>query len=94
MSDIGIGSNVQMGRLAMRHEGDYWNAYYALPDTMAAAYFVASIRYSFVVNNPIRRLAFVQVAKGCVADIIEVNFGQRPRFEPETRAPENEQPER
>lgn len=88
---IGTASKVEMGRLAMRHEGDYWNAYYALPDTMAAAYFVASIRFAMVAHNPIRRLAFIQIAKGCVADIIEMNFGQRPLWDAETPAPEHEQ---
>ena len=27
----------EIGRLAMRHEGNFWNAYFALPDTMEGA---------------------------------------------------------
>ncbi len=28
---------MKIGRLAMRHEGNFWNAYYAMPDTMDGA---------------------------------------------------------
>ena len=38
----------QMGRLAMRVEGDLWVAYYALPSTMKDAVFLGSIQMAFV----------------------------------------------
>jgi hypothetical protein len=35
------------GRLALRVEGEFWNAYYAMPGTMRDAIFLGSIRMKF-----------------------------------------------
>ena len=36
----------EIGRLALRAEGEWWNAYYAMPDTMDRAIHLGSIRLS------------------------------------------------
>lgn len=50
------------GRLAMRHEGKFWNAYYAMPDTMKGAILLGSIKMSLVEDKPMRD-AFIEVMK-------------------------------
>lgn len=40
---------VKIGRLAMRHEGSNWSAYYAEPGTMEGAIFLGSVDRKSVV---------------------------------------------
>ncbi len=68
-----------IGRLAMRHEGTDWNAYYALNDTMDGAVPLGSIKIRFVVN-PVRKAAFLDFMREAVADLIEEQTGQRPTW--------------
>jgi len=42
----------EVGRLAMRHEGTNWNAYYASTETMEGAILLGSIAMRFIINNP------------------------------------------
>lgn len=72
--------SVKIGRLAMRHEGEMWNAYYALPDTMLDAVFLGSIAIRFVADSPERKTAFMGMMREAVADIIEEKTGQRPTW--------------
>lgn len=80
----------QVGRLAMRHEGENWNAYYAMPGTMEGAIHLGSIRMGAVVSNPARKEAFMLIMRDIVADIIEENTGFRPTWGGPERAPEHE----
>lgn len=79
----------QIGRLAMRHEGDNWNAYYALNDTMDGAVFLGSIRMT-IVADPKHKRAFMDLMQAAVADIIEEKIGVRPTWGGEKAAPEHE----
>jgi hypothetical protein len=60
----------QAGRLAFRIEGDTWVAYYALPDTMAGAIFMGSIKMLFVQDQD-RKRAFMDLMKSALGDFIE-----------------------
>jgi hypothetical protein len=81
----------QIGRLAMRQEGGNWTAYYALPDTMADAVFLGSIRLAAVTGNPERKQAFMDMMRDLVSDIIEEKTGVRPIWPNEPQpAPEHE----
>lgn len=82
-------TKASIGRLAMRVEGDKWNAYYAMPDTLVGAIFLGSIPMKFVENNE-RRHAFISLMRDCVADIIEEVTGERPTWTGEIPAPEHE----
>lgn len=68
----------QIGRLALREEGDEWKAYYAMPDTMKGALFLGSIKMRFVVGNEQRKNIFMGLMREAVADIIEEKVGIRP----------------
>lgn len=81
---------MQVGRLAMRQEGDNWNAYYAMPGTMEGAIFLGSIRMGAVVSNPERKTAFIHMMRDIVADIIETHTGFRPTWGGPQTAPEHE----
>jgi hypothetical protein len=81
----------QIGRLALRHEGNWWNAYYAMPDTMDGAILLGSIAMRFVEMQE-RKNAFMTLMREAVSDIIEEKTGTRPTW-PEPRgqpAPESE----
>lgn len=69
----------QMGRLAMRVEGDLWVAYYALPDTMKDALFLGSIQMAFVQDWQKKEL-FMAMMKDCVSEIIKETVGVKPEW--------------
>jgi hypothetical protein len=81
----------KIGRLAMRHEGNFWNAYYALPGTMEGAILLGSIAMKFV-QDAERKAAFMHLMREAVSDILEEQTGVRPTWpEPEGQtAPEHE----
>ena len=80
----------QVGRLALRVEGDNWNAYYALPDTMQGALYLGSIKMKFV-NNPKHKNAFLDLMRECVADVLQETMGgARATWGDPQKAPEHE----
>lgn len=80
----------QIGRLALRHEGELWKAYYALPDSMEEPIFLGSIRMGAVVGNPQRKDAFMIMMRDIVSDIIEETTGTRLTWGGPQTAPEHE----
>jgi hypothetical protein len=79
-----------IGRLAIRHEGDYWNAYYAMPDTMEKAVPLASIRMTIVEEYPARKAEFMDLMRSVVSDLIEKQIGVRPLWKAPIPAPDHE----
>ena len=80
----------EMGRLAMRVEGDWWNAYYAMPNTMEGALHLGSIRMAFVADDWQRKELFMSMMKDAVSEIIKERIGVEATW-PEARpAPEHE----
>lgn len=67
----------QIGRLAMRQEGAFWNAYYAMPNTMDGALLLGSIHMN-TVQRAERKDAFMTLMREVVSDIIEDACGTRP----------------
>lgn len=81
---------VKIGRLAMREEGENWNAYYAMPETMEGAIYLGSIRLALVARKD-RKRRFMALMRECVSDIIEQTAGVRPTWpDGEQPAPEHE----
>lgn len=81
----------KIGRLAMRHEGRMWNAYYAMPDTFVGALHLGSIAMRFIVRDPARKTAFMDLMREAVSDLIREKTGQRPTWpEGVQPAPEHE----
>jgi hypothetical protein len=80
----------EIGRLAFRQEGDNWNAYYALSDTMKDALYLGTIRIGAIEGRPERKTAFMDLMRDVVADILEENTGERPTWSGERTAPEHE----
>lgn len=79
----------QMGRIALRVEGENWNAYYALPNTMEGALYLASIRMALVQRDD-RKQAFMNLMRAVVGDIIEGTAGERPEWLSPRPAPEKD----
>jgi hypothetical protein len=83
-------SNQQVGRLAMRVEGDWWVAYYAMPNTMDGAIELGRIQM-LAVQDKDRRQAFMDIMKAFVGDILEEKLGAKVDWpNPPQSAPESE----
>ena len=82
-------SKQQMGRLAMRVEGDWWVAYYALPNTMDGALKLGSIRMGIVIDWQ-RKELFMSMMKDAVSEIIKGGFGADVEWPDPRPAPEHE----
>ena len=81
---------VQIGRLALRVEGDKWVAYYAMEGTMSEAIELGSIASGIVSNNEQRKQAFMDLMREIVADLIENATGQRSTWNAPIDAPLHE----
>jgi hypothetical protein len=83
--------SMQPGRLALRVEGDMWNAYFAKPATMDGAILIGSIKMQAVVKEH-RKEAFIALMRDVFSDLIEDIVGIRPTWPiPEGEpAPEHE----
>jgi hypothetical protein len=79
----------KIGRAALRVEGDNWVAYYAEPDTMEGALFLASIKMKLVENEE-RKQQFMTLVRAIVGDLIEEAMGQRPSWKRPKAAPPHE----
>jgi len=81
----------QVGRVAFRREGKLYNAYYALPGTMAGAQFLGSIAMSIVESDPEIHQSFMALMRQVVGNILEAQTGVRPEWPtPPQPAPEHE----
>lgn len=81
---------VQIGRLAMRREGDNWNAYYAEENTMDGAIYLGSIRIVLVENDDGLKDGFKDLMRSVVDNVIEGALGSKPEWIGEKPAPEHE----
>jgi hypothetical protein len=61
--------NVQIGRIALRVEGDFWRAYFAEPDTMKGATMIGSIRLTCLTNPECKR-SFIDLMQQATAAVV------------------------
>jgi len=82
------------GRLAFRQEGEYWNAYFAEPNTMHGALHLGSIRIRFVSpgmkNHEEIKAAFMNVMMDAMGAMLENVVGPVTWPDPPEPAPESE----
>lgn len=64
----------QAGRLAMRVEGDWWVAYYAMNETMGGAVEIGRMHMGVVMNAD-RKAAFMDLCFDAVREFIEAVSG-------------------
>lgn len=79
----------EMGRLAMRVEGDWWVAYYALTTTMDDALELGRIRMGIVADYSAKQI-FMALMRDAVAAIIREKTGAEPGWNEPRPAPEHE----
>lgn len=84
-----IDAKQKVGRLAFRVEGDWWVAYYALPDTMQDAIKLGTIAMRLVQDRS-RKEAFMAIMRDAIGDFMEATMGQRPDDFIVENAPEHE----
>jgi hypothetical protein len=70
----------RIGRLALREEGEFWNAYFAMPDTMHDAILLGSIRTQIIRERPRRKAQFMALMREAMTDIIQQVSGERPEW--------------
>jgi hypothetical protein len=75
-------------RLALRVEGDKYNAYLARSDTMEGSVWIGSIAMRFLQNKK-RKKVFIDLMKESFQELIEEMFGQKPEMTIR-KAPEHE----
>lgn len=80
----------QIGRLALRHEGMYWNAYWAPPVGMEGAILVGSIRFSAIAGNDVVKDRFMRLMRDALHMLIAEATGQSPAWSGPAAAPEHE----
>lgn len=81
----------QIGRLALRVEGDNWCAYYALDtDSMKGAVLLGSISMRAIESQPKRKDEFMGLMREVVGDLVEAACGIRPVWGSPKAAPEHE----
>lgn len=80
----------EIGRLAMRVEGDNWVAYWTpRQDTMERAVFLGSVSMALVQKEK-RKNQFLRLMQEMFGDMVEKTHGQRPRWTDPIEAPEHE----
>jgi hypothetical protein len=78
------------GRLALRTEGNNWNAYWApRQDSMEGAMFIASVNMQLVSSEK-RRKEWRLLVQEMFGDMIEEHVGVRPTWPEPVMAPEHE----
>lgn len=77
-------------RIALRQEGDMWNAYLA-PEGVDNWLLLGSIRLSVVMKNRRAKDAFMKLMEDLVADVIEEVVGMRPDMVVRDAPPEERQ---
>lgn len=74
----------KVGRLALRREGKWWAAYYAMPNTMNGALPLGRIRMSMVEGGTTahhrNKDSFMGLMREAVGDLIEEATGVRPSW--------------
>jgi hypothetical protein len=80
----------KMIRLALRREGDFWNAYVASDDTMKGAFLIGSIAMGSVLKNPAIKEAFMELMRQVMAAGVEEATGKPPEAWFTRPAPESE----
>jgi len=66
-------------RLALRQEGDWWNAYLALADTMEGAKLIGTIKIGAVANDPKIKKDFMKLMQRVLANAIKDTTGTKPK---------------
>jgi hypothetical protein len=82
-------AKVEIGRLALRHEGDWWNAYWAPNQhNMENALLIGSIRMSCVIGSV--REDFMRLMRLAFEIKVREVTGENPTWSGERPAPESE----
>lgn len=77
-------------RLALREEGNFWNAYLALADTMEGAKLIGTIKIGAVAQDPKIKKDFMKLMQRVLANAIKDTTGQKPKEWDVGPAPESE----
>jgi hypothetical protein len=77
-------------RLAFREEGNFWNAYLALSDTMEGAKLIGSISIGAVYKDKKVKDDFMKVMQRVLANAIKDTTGVKPRNWETIQAPKRE----
>ena len=80
----------KVGRIAFRSEGEYWNAYYALNNTMEGALHLGSVKLEAVRKDPTAKEGFMMLMRVVVGNILEDMTSAPVQWQDPQPAPESE----
>lgn len=80
----------QVARLALREEGELWNAYFAQQGTMDGALFLGSIAMGAVQASAKTKQTFMDLMRDVVNDLLKEKTGHQPTWGDPEPAPEHE----
>lgn len=82
---------VEIGRLALRAEGEWWNAYWApRQDTMDDAQLLGSLRLNLATDDFEVKQGFIDLMTKAFGNVVIDVTGQRPAWGAPEPAPERE----
>lgn len=81
---------VKVGRVAIRHEGEFINAYWAQPDAMENATLLGSMRYALVAADNDVFEAFKELMQFAAQIFLKTALNADAKFGNEEPAPEHE----
>lgn len=87
--ELPISANTPTLRLAMRVEGEWWNAYCARMGSMHDAILLGSIHMNLV-GNPDTKAAFMDLMQRCMADLVRATGSNVLGWNDPQRATESE----
>jgi hypothetical protein len=76
-------------RLALRAEGNFWNAYWAKESTMDGAHFLGCIAMAAVADET-RKRAFMDLMQSFITDMLKFEGMEGVEWKGERSAPEHE----
>jgi hypothetical protein len=84
-------AKTKIGRLALRAEGEFWNAYWAPSQTsMKDAVFLGSVRLSLVQRDAYAKTLFMDAMKAAFSAVVDETLGEAPTWSAPQTAPESE----
>ena len=84
------GDTFQIGRVAYRAEGDFWNAYWSEPTDMKEAILLGSIKLNLTQDEAIKS-GFMELIRSAVDNVIRNTIpGAAPEWPGPTPGPEHE----
>lgn len=66
----------RIGRLAFRHEGKFYNCYYALPNSMEKALFIGCVPFAAIRDDRLMQERFIELMRDVLNKVMSEKLGR------------------